>query len=86
MVGFEIHDVLVKKRGKITKKTDLQHTYSEIAGSWLECLEFDRIRYWDIEKIEPVRMQFLGNPIPSDSRYREDLKFLKEKNLAKAQE
>lgn len=58
--------------------TDNKLIYSQITGSWLENIIFDNEIYWSmyggesVPKIKPVK-----NCIPSDSRYREDLIWLK---------
>lgn len=60
---------------------DLVKEVSNIAGSWIENLIFDNKEIWNINKNPPTRPIATKNPIPSDSRYREDLIWLKYGNL-----
>ena len=55
-------------------------------GSWLEYVEFNGKRYWDLEKIDPATLIKINEPLPSDCRFREDLLFLAKKDLTRAQE
>jgi len=57
----------------------------KVEGSWLTELIIDNIVYWNI-KMQPSGIIYKENPLPSDCRYREDLKYLKEGNIEKAKE
>jgi hypothetical protein len=57
--------------------SDEKMIFSEITGSWLEGIYFDNKLYWNIKNKTPATVQPIENPIPSDSRYREDLVWLK---------
>lgn len=76
----------IKNRGNITKITNPNTILGKVEGSWLECVEFNGKRYWDLEKIDPASLVKIQNPLASDCRFREDLIFLAKKDLTKAQE
>jgi hypothetical protein len=54
---------------------------SSTKGSWVEFIEFDGKKYWDIEVISPAELISANKTLPSDCRFREDLIFLAEKDL-----
>lgn len=79
--------ILFKKTsGNITRISNKNYIINTVKGSWLEYLEFDNKRYWDIQLISPVNLLSTLDPLPSDSRYREDLVFLAQKNINESQE
>jgi hypothetical protein len=63
---------------------------SEGSGSWLEYIEFDGKLYWSIDDRLPT-WQMINDPsvpeeqreflLPSDSRFRPDIKYMLEKNM-----
>jgi hypothetical protein len=59
----------------------------EITGSWLGYLDIDGVRYWDIRDT-PLASQPIptAEPLMSDSRFRDDLRYLLEGNTELAQE
>jgi len=61
-------------KGSITALSDPRKVYSVVEGSWVGAVEFDGKTYWDwkqsLEKAKPIPVD---TPLPSDSRYREDL-------------
>lgn len=57
--------------------SDEKMIFSEITGSWLEGIYFDNKLYWNIRLNNPSTVIPVKDPIPSDSRYREDLIWLK---------
>jgi hypothetical protein len=58
-------------------------TVCHIQGSWLSHLQFDGKVYWHVES-EPVFQHVpIENPLPSDSRFREDMIALKVKKKKK---
>ncbi|EFA85771.1 oxysterol binding family protein [Heterostelium album PN500] len=71
------------KSGK-EKKQDADVICS-FEGSWLTHLSFDNTVYWDI-KMVPPGIVYEENPLPTDCRFREDLRYLKEGNTDKAKE
>ena len=73
-------------RGNITRKSNPNEVISKVTGSWLENICFDGKPYWELNKIEPAVLIKPADPLPSDSRYREDLIFCAKKDLEKAQE
>ncbi|KAG2435871.1 hypothetical protein HXX76_007066 [Chlamydomonas incerta] len=44
-----------------------------IEGSWLSHINIDGVRYWSIAKETPDSWRPMPDPLPSDSRYRQDL-------------
>ena len=42
-------------------------------GSWIEKIEFDGKKYWDIDFVEPAKVIPFENVLDSDCRFREDL-------------
>lgn len=56
---------------------------SEINGSWLEQISFDNKVYWYFTENIPIQIYPVNISLPSDSRYREDLIWLKRSNLYK---
>ena len=59
-------------------------TISQVRGSWLDYIEFDNVRYWDINYNDPAKIIKTHTPLPSDCRFREDLIDLASGDLAKA--
>jgi hypothetical protein len=57
--------------------SDKKLTYSEITGSWLENIIFDNEIYWSVRDVNPPQIYPKKECAPSDSRYREDLIWLK---------
>ncbi|TMW55893.1 hypothetical protein Poli38472_008541 [Pythium oligandrum] len=60
-----------------TKKGANKFPLSRIHGSWLSHLECDGKVYWHVESEPVFEHQPVEAPLPSDSRYREDLIALK---------
>jgi hypothetical protein len=56
---------------------------SEITGSWLENIAFDNKVYWNFTENIPIQIYPTNETLPSDSRYREDLIWLKRSCLYK---
>jgi len=78
-------------RGEIVKDAGTTQKVCQVEGTWLGGLDFDDVRYWDIMKIGPAQKTDAtplpdGQALPSDSRYREDLRFLRENDLDKSSE
>lgn len=66
---------------------DVEQPLAEIKGSWLKNLYIGEQKYWDIEEDIPTRqIPSTEYVCPSDWRYREDLLWLKYKNLKFGQE
>jgi len=51
-----------------------------VKGYWLDYIEWDNERYWDINKINPAPLIKEEFPLNSDSRFREDLQYLAQGN------
>lgn len=80
------HDFSKEKKGtefyehKVPKHpfpSDEKMVFAEITGSWLEGIYFDNKLYWNIKQNNPSAITAVKDPLPSDSRYREDLIWLK---------
>jgi len=64
---------------------DIQHKIADISGSWLDYLKIGETEYWNVKNgITPRRAQFIENPLPSDSRFREDLIWVHHNDLNRA--
>ena len=60
---------------------------SKISGSWMGCVLFDDKRYWSIKDDCPkFELIPADDPLPSDSRYREDVSYLKAGDMEPATE
>ncbi|OQR99288.1 hypothetical protein ACHHYP_07092 [Achlya hypogyna] len=72
-------------RGTITRFGD---EVCDVSGSWLEDLRFDDAVYWSLTKDSCAPVVWLPDDkvLPSDSRNRQDLKFLGQGDLEEAQE
>lgn len=67
------------------------HTLSlllQVQGSWLSCIEFDGERFWEWNdsKLKIYTPIPVDDPLPSDSRFREDCKYLAKGDLETAGE
>ena len=47
-----------------------------VNGHWTEDLYIDGVRYWHIDEHKGYAMRPVKDPLPSDSRFREDLVYL----------
>lgn len=77
---------LKKPKAKLLE-TDYE-VLCKVMGSWLSCIEFDGERFWEwndskLKIYVPVKVD---NPLPSDSRFREDCKYLAQGDLETAGE
>jgi len=70
-------------RGKLYKGDEV---ISDVQGTWLGCIEFDDERLWDFNE-DYVIYEAIGvdDPLPSDCRFRDDVRFLAEGDKEKAQ-
>ena len=73
---------------KPNKKGKLEPTavHCTAEGSWISSLKFGDETVWDINVTETFKSVPVDDPLPSDSRFREDLIALKEGDLDRAQE
>ena len=60
----------------IDPQKDCVEFISKLDGIWHEKLNFDGINYWDSSKDFPYILEYENNPLPSDSRFRQDVIFL----------
>lgn len=59
----------------------------KIEGTWMGSLEFDGVKYWSFkDKLTVFKPVPIDNPLPSDSRYRQDLVELSKGEIDSAQE
>lgn len=65
---------------------DLEEELHTLYGSWLEYLRVDEKEIWNIDKDVPSHYIPIEHPLPSDSRFREDLIWMKKNNKKHAQE
>ena len=72
--------------GSIYSKRNAGKQYSIINGSWLDFIEFDGRKYWELGSFTPSQLIKVPDPLASDCRFREDLIYLAQKDLEKAQE
>jgi len=65
---------------------DLSMIVAELNGSWTEKLTIGNEEIWNVEKHRPTWAVPVKYPLPSDSRFREDLIWNKYGNLGYADE
>ncbi|GAM26095.1 hypothetical protein SAMD00019534_092700 [Acytostelium subglobosum LB1] len=70
---------------KDKKKGEQPEVVCEIEGSWLTQLTIDNKVYWELSMVPPGVI-YHESPLPTDCRYRDDLRYLKEGNIEKAKE
>lgn len=91
----EIHEEILKLETqnfygmleKICLMEDVITQIEEISGSWYENLYYNDKLYWDFKQdydLQKIKIHE-ENPLPSDSRFREDLLWLEYKNIDYAQ-
>ena len=66
------------------KFLDMDQEIGNIEGSWLDNLVIGGEEVWNLNKIMPIRQVPEENPLPSDSRFREDLIFVKYNDIKMA--
>ena len=62
---------------ELNYETDVVETISKITGQWTSKLEFDGVKYWDIDNDRPFLLEYEQNCLPSDSNFRDDVLFLR---------
>lgn len=70
-----------KTKLAIDPNKDIVHLISQAKGIWSKYLEFDGVRYWDDEKDFPYVCEYETNPLPSDSKFREDLLYFQKNQI-----
>ena len=68
------------------KDAQMKEVRSEIQGSFISGLEFDGKEYWNPKNYKFMNYKRVRNPLPSDTRFREDLLWLVHGDLKKAAE
>lgn len=78
-MNLENYDKAMRK-----DKSNTLKKLGEVKGSWLEELLIDGEQRWNCD-IQRWRYQVMKDPLPSDFRYREDILWIREKNIPMAQ-
>jgi hypothetical protein len=73
-------------RGKIYQKSNPMVTLASFSGSWTKNFLIGGQLYWDLQHMQPSRVIYPKNALPSDSRFREDIYHMYLNNLEKAGE
>ena len=66
---------------RIQDLTDVKKEIARASGKWNSFIEFNGVRYWDVDKFREYPVIFDTNPLPSDFRFREDLIWLRRNNM-----
>lgn len=64
---------------------EIEGELSKIEGYWTLFIDIDNKRYWSFDEYRPYLVKDTPNPLPSDSRFRPDLKAWIEDNQEEAQ-
>lgn len=75
-----------KKKYNELNFEDVLDNISTLYGSWLEYLRIDDKEVWNIDEDRPTQYIPIEHPLPSDSRFREDLIWVQRNNKRYAQE
>ena len=78
--NFEVFGKLENPPRCIQDLTEVKTEIARISGSWMDKIEINGVTYWHHDKVKPVKIKLPPNPLPSDSRYREDLIWLRKNN------
>lgn len=73
-----------KKITKITELKDIETPISKISGSWLRHLLIGDQECWNIHSNHPCAISYIRQSLPSDWRYREDLLWLRRRDMPRA--
>ena len=65
---------------------DFEESLLNVSGSWLKSLKIGEETMWNIDRDLPSTFVPVENPLPSDSRFREDMLWTKRNNQKYAQE
>jgi hypothetical protein len=86
IVRFKNREDLKKPKNKVAESE--YEVLSKVQGSWLSCIEFDGERFWEWNdsKLKIYAPILVDNPLPSDSRFREDVQYLAKGDLETAGE
>eukprot|EP00696_Hemimastix_kukwesjijk_P004896 gnl/Hemi2/16262_TR5406_c0_g1_i1.p1 gnl/Hemi2/16262_TR5406_c0_g1~~gnl/Hemi2/16262_TR5406_c0_g1_i1.p1 ORF type:complete len:410 (-),score=155.90 gnl/Hemi2/16262_TR5406_c0_g1_i1:252-1481(-) len=79
-------EIFASNTATVGKSKAKKQVLSTCEGSWLDYLSFDGVRYWDVKTDAPSPLAPTTDPLPSDSRFREDLQLLARKDLKNAHE
>ena len=80
----DISKPIDEKIRRISELKDIKKEIARMKGSWFERVDINEINYWHIDKHLPLKMIFHPNPLPSDWRFREDLLFIRRKDIPRA--
>ena len=70
---------------KVSQIKDMAQELARIEGNWTQTLHIGGAEYWNVAKSAQALSLPVAAPLPSDSRYREDLVWLKRGNVEYAQ-
>lgn len=70
---------------KLSQIKDMGEEIARIEGNWTKDLVIGGVEYWNMAKVDQIKSLPVPNPLPSDSRFREDLIWLKRGSLEYAQ-
>lgn len=85
--NFDFKDRRGEDVKKMVKDSDGKlKVYNQISGEWLDSISFDKQKLWEYNELRKYRVEYVNNPLPSDSRFRIDLIALLNEDLRKAQE
>ncbi|KAL4482280.1 hypothetical protein ABPG72_018061 [Tetrahymena utriculariae] len=79
-----LHPHYYKFQG-LNLKDDVVEQVSTITGIWNKEIFIDDVKWFDIENPFPFKLEHELNPIPSDCNYRQDILYLKDRNLKDGQ-
>ncbi|CAD8206494.1 unnamed protein product [Paramecium octaurelia] len=71
---------------KILPQEILDTYNTSIKGRWTSYIQFDNVKYWDIDLHRPYVLELESSPLPSDCLYRLDLLFMKMKDISRGQD
>lgn len=66
---------------KLSQIKDMGEEIARIEGNWTKDLVIGGVEYWNMAKVDQIKSLPVPNPLPSDSRFREDLIWLKRGSL-----
>lgn len=84
IVRFKNKEDIKKPKSKVSESD--YEVVCKVQGSWLSCIEFDGERFWEWNdsKLKIYTPIPVDDPLPSDSRFREDCKYLAKGDLETA--
>ncbi len=65
----------------IEELNDIKTEIARVKGSWLDKVEINGVNYWAADRVKLSEFIYQNNPLPSDSRFREDLIWLRRNKI-----